>query len=142
MARLTKAQKLARRLEQSAIVARMTLTILKAMQSDYRHAHIGKVAEELMATMVLRVNDHDGGAPMTIQQIADQLNISWSSTKGYVLRSVKRGPIKSNGKGRLKTYIGNRTYVAKRVDAEYFQIILKAIRRAFRELEELESRKW
>lgn len=118
---------LATRRRHAAVVCRMLLNIVGLVQGEYSRKHIGAVVEEVLVILVVRVNDADGGKPLSVSAIARKLGIPRSNVSRAVtaLLGGKRVVVKS-GRG----YVGNVDYLAGRIDAPYWRAIVKAITEA------------
>lgn len=129
---------LARRHRQSAIVARMMLTIVALFHRDYSRKHIGAVFEELLVAMAVRDHDeHGDGVPISVNGIAKKLGVPRSNVIRAVARLIHHGVIERSEKGCR----GRLDYLQARIDAEYFTGIVRAVIEAADELKQTNGRR-
>ncbi|WP_038384920.1 MarR family transcriptional regulator [Bradyrhizobium elkanii] len=132
MAQQTKKLNVMERQRQSAVVADMMLTIVAAMQRDYRRKHIGASFEELLVAMAVRRNDNQGKPPINVAALEKVLNVPRSNVSRAVATLIRhQGIIRKVD----HAYTGNPAYLAPRVDAAYFTAIREAIITAAHELQ-------
>jgi biotin operon repressor len=118
---------LQRRARQSAIVARLTLTIFRNMTGDFGHDDLVACVPDLLISMVIRENDEAGNPPLSLSEISRLTGISRRTVGRRVDALVERGAfIHQVGVG----VYGNDGYLEDRIEAEFFMIILKAIAEA------------
>lgn len=119
------------RIRASATVARMTLTVFRAMGSDFGHKNIVATVPELLIAMAIRINDYDGLPPLSISELARITGIPRQTVRRKVDRLVRRGvAIRTNG-----GIVGADQYLQDRIRADFFMEIVEAIRAAAQALE-------
>jgi len=122
----TSSAKLRRRHTQSAIVSELSVAIVLAMQRAYRAKNIGTLVEHYMVAMAIRLNDEAGSAPHTVSSLAAFLKMPRTSVGRHVDDLVGEGMIRRDG----HALVGDLGYLEKRISADYFSIVCKAILKA------------
>ena len=101
---------------QAAVIYNMVLTICSALHAEWgRGKHAAAVADIILVTMAIRVNDGAGLPPISISAIAKQLGMSRTSVRRAIKEIIEhKGALRKSGDG----YIGDPNYVANRPDVE------------------------
>ena len=119
----------------AAVASKMLLICCSAMLDGYsRQKKIAAVLPEMLVIMAIRVNEDEGGPPISVSRIATSIGMPRANVRRSLAHLIKHGVIEQSGKG----YIGADAYLEARLRAPYFLRLIAAIRDAARELDGFE----
>ncbi|KYK50088.1 hypothetical protein A1D31_22520 [Bradyrhizobium liaoningense] len=120
----------------SAIVSTMLLDVMTALLEGYRRdgRNVGSVFPEWMVAAAIRENDQRGGEPANMTTIAERIHDKRQNVGRWVKPLLRFRVIKQSGRYGL---VGNDEYLQARMNAPYWMLVVKAIIKAGKQLEDL-----